>query len=178
MRRMQFTLLLVISALFAPTPASACTCICKKYGDGSPTAMKERSAAVFVGEVLSVELPQGPQAEKGFIGVVVKFRVDRYWKGVKQPEIKVHMSWACCNMPNPKIGSKYLVYAVGRKREATCTRTRLLDSADEDLRALGSGKTLEQPNAAAGTGNSRLNQDKNAPITRGVSIFGFRSFYR
>ena len=151
MKRMLPSLTLVVAALLTPSLVNACECICKKFGDGSPMAMKQHAAAVFVGEVLEVKEFTG---EKGSFGVLVNFRVERYWKGVKQQEMTIRMSWECCNRPNPKIGSKYLVYAVGKKRETTCTRTQQLDLVDEDLRALGQGKTFDQPHAAAGSNNS------------------------
>jgi hypothetical protein len=152
MKRLLLYSPLILAALLTPSLVSACTCICKKYGDGNPAAMKNHSSAVFVGEVVESGEPTKPKDQKNFIGVIVKFRVERYWKGVQQQEITVRMSWACCNHPNPKVGSKYLVYAVGKNRETTCTRTQTLDLSSEDLRVLGPGKTFDEPNRA--TGNS------------------------
>ena len=99
--------------------------------------MKHHSAAVFVGEGLNIE-----GFEDGYFGIVVKFRVERYWKGVKTQEINIRMNYECCNSPHPEVGSKYLIYAVGKRLETVCTRTRLLEGADDDLRALGSAKTF------------------------------------
>jgi hypothetical protein len=130
-------MLLIAVALFGPSLVSACTCICKTYGDGSPLAMKHHSAGVFVGEVLNIE-----GQEEGYFGIVVKFRVERYWKGVKTQEINVRMSYTCCSTLHPEVGRKYLVYAVGKRLETVCTRTRLLEAADDDLRGLGSAETF------------------------------------
>jgi hypothetical protein len=151
MKRLLFFLTLITAALLATAPVKACECICKQFGDGSPIAMRQHAAAVFVGEVLAVTEFKDV---KGMVGVEVNFRVERYWKGVKQPEMTIRMNWACCDKPHPRIGDKYLVYAVGKKRETTCTRTNQLDLADEDLRTLGPGKTFEQTNAPARTGHS------------------------
>ena len=150
MKRLLLSLSLMTAALLATAPVKACECICKKFGDGSPIAMEKHASAVFVGEVLTVTEFKDAN---GLAGVVVNFRIERYWKGVKQHEMTARMSWVCCDTLHPKIGDKYLVYAIGKKRETTCTRTNQLDLADEDLRALGSGKTFEQPRPAAGTGH-------------------------
>jgi|HubBroStandDraft_1064217.scaffolds.fasta_scaffold56371_2 hypothetical protein len=147
MKRLLIFLALLSFLMLSPSLASACECICKKYGDGTPIAMEQHSAAVFVGEVVSVT----EFKEKDLVGVMVNFRVERYWKGVKKQEIVVRMSWACCDRPHPKIGDNYLVYAVSKKRETTCTRTRALNLADEDLPVLGAGKTLDQTNGALGS---------------------------
>jgi hypothetical protein len=140
---------LIVAALLTPTLVSACTCVCKTYGDGSPMAMKHHSAAVFVGEVLDVAAPTS-ESMKGYFGFAVKFRVERYWKGVKTQEITVYMSLSCCGSPHPEIGNKFLVYAVGKMLETGCTRTRPLDAVADDLRALGPAKRMNSVMKQAG----------------------------
>src|SRR5713226_7497851 len=100
MKRLLLSLPLITAALFAPSPVSTCTCTCKTYGDGSPMAMKGHSAAVFVAEVLDVAVPEAFEVKKGYVGIAVKFRVERYWKVVKTQEITVHKSSMCCSIPH------------------------------------------------------------------------------
>lgn len=139
-------LTLLAAALLAPSFANACSCTCKSYGDGSPLAMKRHSAAVFVGEVIDVRGPTDAESRKGYFGVGVTFRVERYWKGVKTQEITVHTRLLCCN-PTLDEGNRYLVYAVGRKLETGCTRTAPIANADEDLRSLGPGRSFNESNS-------------------------------
>jgi hypothetical protein len=123
--------------------------------------MKRHSTAVFVGQVADFAAPTS-EAMKHYFGFAVKFRVERYWKGVKAQEIIVYMSSSCCSTLHPEIGNKYLVYAVGKRLETTCTRTRPLEAADDDLRALGSAKTFQTNGAAQVPAERREN--KNASV--------------
>ena len=128
--------------LLVPAPAGACSCTCKKLGDGGPRAMAKHSAAVFVGEAIQVIDPTETERKHEYYGIGVKFRVERYWKGVKTREIVVHTRYTCCQIML-NTGTKYLIYAAGSKLETGCTRTRQLDRADDDLKALGPGKAFD-----------------------------------
>jgi hypothetical protein len=145
---------LTVAMLFTPSLTRACSCSCEPYGDGGPQAMARYSAAVFVGVVIDVRGPTDAESRKGYFGVAVTFRVERYWKGVKKQQITVHTRLWCCN-PQLDEGKKYLVYAVGKKLETVCTRTRPIADADEDLRALGAGRFFTQAN----TGTSKPSSD-------------------
>jgi len=134
---------IAIMMLVAPALASACSCTCKKVGDGGPLAMERHSAAVFVGQAIEVTEPTEAERQKNYYGVGVKFRVERYWKGVKTQEIVVvHTRFWCCH-PALNPGKRYLVYAIGKNLETGCTRTVPIERAEEDLRVLGPGKSFE-----------------------------------
>jgi hypothetical protein len=141
MKRLLLSPTLMVAALFAPSSARACVCLI--HGDGSASAMMRDSKVVFFGEVLDVKGTTKWEQEDGVTQYAVRFRIERYWKGVKGSETTVHTDLHGCG-PNLKVGHKYLVYAVGKGRETGCTRTRPIAEADEDLRALGAGKSLNQ----------------------------------
>lgn len=117
----------------------ACSCI------DPPPPLKElkKARAVFVGEVVEVEERIDIDDEYRYI---VKFKVERYWKGVKQPEIVIlsNLPLGDCGRLYFEAGKKYLVYAFGKQLIAYgCRRTARLASAAEDLNALGAGRTAE-----------------------------------
>ena len=76
----------------------------------------------------------------------VKFKVERYWKGVRNSEIVIltNLPLGDCGMLHFREGEKYLVYAFGKKQVAYgCRRNKRLEYASEDLRELGDGKLVE-----------------------------------
>jgi hypothetical protein len=98
MTRIGWLALAVIAVLLVPASARACSCECKRIGDGSPRAMAKHSSVVFVGEVIEVTVPTETERKHEYYGIGVKFRVDRYWKGVKTQEIVVHTMYTCCHI--------------------------------------------------------------------------------
>ncbi len=134
---------IITGTLVLPHGVRACSCTCKPFGDGGPRAMARHSAVIFVGEVTDVQGPTDAESHKGYYGVGVTFRVEQYWKGVRSHVIVVHTRLWCCN-PTLDKGRRYLVYAVGKKLETGCTRTRPITDADEDLRELGPANTPAQ----------------------------------
>jgi hypothetical protein len=103
--------------------------------------MARHSKVVFDGEVIAMTAPTEAEIKKGSFEVGVRFRVDRYWKGVKTGEIVIHTRLSCC-YTSLEIGSRYFVYALGKDLDTGCTRTMRIDHADEDLRVLGIGKSF------------------------------------
>ena len=130
------TLLCLIS-LAAPT-SHACEC----RSIGSPRKELKKASAVFVGEV--VEAGVGGSSSR------YKFRVERYWKGVREEYIIISVGYGLCARPFT-VGQKWLVYAFDYEKEGltsdVCTRTKRLTVADDDLKALGKGKTIKKPDA-------------------------------
>jgi len=105
--------------------------------------MKRHAKVVFVGEVLEIANTPKQELEAGATQYAVRFRVDRYWKGVKASELIVHTDMTGCG-PHFEIGQKYLVYAFGKTLETRFSRTKELGFADEDLRAIGPGKEFRE----------------------------------
>lgn len=105
----------------------------------------ENSEAVFIGTVIEIE-DSGDEK-------VVRFRVERSWKGPGYRDIKVSV------YENPKFqspfreGGRFLVFAKadeeieGKLFDGRCSRTTDLDRnperAEEDLERLGPGNTCE-----------------------------------
>jgi hypothetical protein len=85
--------------------------------------MRHHAKAVFVGEVLEVR--ESKQTDE-VTPYAVRFRVERYWKGVETNEITVHTDLHGCG-PNLEVGNEYLVYAMSKQLETGCTRTRKIE---------------------------------------------------
>ena len=155
----------VICLLLSATKVFACGC------PGSPDeslndAVKyatEQSTVIFAGKVIGFEYRKGIPNEymeslKKYLGKdfeyetkVVKFQVERWWKGEATTEVFLATdetknsdgtgSGSSCDY-HFKEGETYLVYANGKGNELrthACARTRLL-SKTEDLKILGEGK--------------------------------------
>ena len=88
--------------------------------------------AVFAGEVLEVRAATKAEREEYSNSYIVRMRVERYWKGIKSGEITVETDMFGCG-PNLQVGTKYLVYGMGKRLNTGCTRTRKLEFASEDL---------------------------------------------
>ena len=135
--RLRTILQLMLILFFFPIRSLGCTC--QIYGDGSPRAFRHYAKIVFAGEVVEVKQTIESERENGASQYAVRFRVERYWKGPVPAEAVVHTDLHGCG-PDFKVGTRYLVYAMGKTLETACTRTRILADADRDLRELGPGK--------------------------------------
>ena len=116
-----------------------------------------RATAVFSGKAVAEEFRRVDYSVSGGVGeadvVVVKFKVERWWKGGSGENVILYTS--VTRMPNGLIsihgeefsfrkGESYLVYAYGppdRLRTSVCARTSKLAQAEEDLRELGEGSS-------------------------------------
>jgi hypothetical protein len=142
---------IIIALLFfvvAPVATNACTCICPNRVNDQKEMMRE-AKAVFVGEVIGFREATAEDSRNHSAPHVFRVRVERYWKGVKTPEISISAvseSLPGCCGAKLEVGEKYLFYAVHRDLRTGCTRTQRFDRADEDLKALGPGKTFDQRN--------------------------------
>jgi hypothetical protein len=143
---------IIIALLFlevvAPVATYACTCICPNRVNDQKEMMRE-AKAVFVGEVIGFREATAEDSRNRSAPYVFRVRVDRYWKGVKTPEVSisaVRESLPGCCGEELKVGEKYLFYAVHKDLRTSCTRTRRLDRADEDLKVLGIGKSFYRSN--------------------------------
>lgn len=132
--------------------AYACSCV----EPGSPLEELETSAAVFAGQVVSVEgvfdpdaAPYSPEDR-----TTVEFEVSAVWKGVVHERMYVttRPDGASCGFTFVE-GEEYVVYAHdsaevdGGYGVYLCSRTALLSQAQPDLDALGEG---DAPQAGIG----------------------------
>jgi hypothetical protein len=140
MRRFRLTALFAVASVLIPVKGRACTC--EIFGDGTPNSMKHQAKAVFIGEVLEVREATKAEREEYSNSYIVRMRVEGYWKGTKSGEVNVETDLTGCG-PNLRVGKKYLVYGMGKRLNTSCTRTRMLEDAEKDLRALGRAKELK-----------------------------------
>jgi hypothetical protein len=145
--RYAFITVLLLFAIANPTSVHACTCFCKKHGVNDPKEMERESKAVFVGEVIAMHDATPEELRHGSDKFEWEMRVERYWKGVKTQQIFISANGVamhgCCDIALD-MGNKYLVYVVGKEMRTSCTRTKLLVQATDDLKALGPGKTFSK----------------------------------
>jgi hypothetical protein len=140
MKLFRVTFLLCFMPLTAAV-AYPCSCDFMK-----PKKKLKEARAVFVGEVVGI----GHNDKDREANVAVRFKVERYWKGVKEPHITVVTApGICCTCGlKVQVGVKYLIYAF--PLENGQVETSLCDSAPaesersiEELRVLGKGKVLK-----------------------------------
>jgi hypothetical protein len=177
--RRNITAALVFCLLFGAAKVFACDCALLSTED----AVK-KSAFVFSGKVVGSEYRKGiPNSMMDFLEkasgtaveyetLVLKFRVEKVWKGDAPEELFLLTSRtrnadgtstvSSCNYEFA--GSEtYLIYAMGKEealRTGVCMGTKLLKEAQEDLKILGEGKAPTEKrntvNAAPLSGEARL----------------------
>ena len=96
---------------------------------------KEKSQAVFAGEVLEIIEPSG----KNFL--LVKMRIESSWKGAKSNEIVIVTGKGNGDCGYSfTVGQRYLVYAYQTSNSQLstniCQRTALLSDAEKDIAIL------------------------------------------
>jgi hypothetical protein len=130
------------AAWLTPQSASACKCMLLE-----PAAAAEQASAVFEGRVVEVaDVASAPMPRRQ-----VTFRVVRAWKGMQSEQVVLTTAGesAACGIDFVR-DQNYVVYASKDGDALTansCSRTRLLAAADDDLKALGMGWTPVDPNA-------------------------------
>lgn len=96
-----------------------------------------QSSAVFMGEI--------SDEEKVGDFRIFKFKVEKYWKGSIKEKTEVFVYETTRFQSWFKKGGKYLVYANanenGKLSVSKCSRSRSVESSEEDLKKLGKGKT-------------------------------------
>ena len=104
-------------------------------GPKSIKGVFKNSTAVFSGEVVEIR--------SGVNFLQAQFRVEHSWKGVEAEQVFVFTE-NTAESPHYRVGEKYLVFAGirdGKLFTGTCSRTKRLEYADEDLKQLGEGKS-------------------------------------
>ena len=128
-------------SLLFPDRAAACSCAVPE-GQSRQEAVEQafsESEAVFAGQVIALEEPDGPITDSE-APVTVTFRVSEAWKGGvgETLEVTTAVSDASCGYTFEP-GESYLVYASGGLSVGTCSETKPLSGANEDLEVLGAG---------------------------------------
>jgi hypothetical protein len=102
---------------------------------------------VFVGEVVEITTNNDKEPSS----VSIKFTIDRYWKGIKEPNITVVSAPAVCCTGGlaVKIGVRFLIYGFrlenGELETSLCSSEALdSEAAAEELKALGRAKVLRR----------------------------------
>jgi hypothetical protein len=135
-------LIAVAAAWLTPQTASACKCLRLE-----PAAAAEQASAVFEGRVVEVaDVANAPAQRRQ-----VTFRVVRVWKGMQseQAVLTTASESAACGIDFVR-DQNYVVYASKDGDALTansCSRTRVLADADDDIKVLGMGWTPVDPNA-------------------------------
>ncbi|MCG8419708.1 MAG: hypothetical protein MJE77_17380, partial [Proteobacteria bacterium] len=99
-----------------------------------------QSDAILIGEVVTIEQSSGVPDDGPSSVYRVTVRATRWFKGESQVDIAVHTSGsdASCGFAF-EVGQSYLIYASryeGILGTGLCTRTRLVDGAEDDIQAL------------------------------------------
>jgi hypothetical protein len=124
-----------------------------------PLEALEKNTTVFVGRVVDIKKTKGTIISSAD-PVKVTFDVDSSWKGVEGNKVilTTALSSASCGFEFVE-GESYIVYAnananadgegaSGKLVASLCSRTKLLASASEDLKELGSSISAETPTAS------------------------------
>lgn len=149
MRVSKQTLLITVLFLCGLNTISGLDCRSR----GTITEEFKNTAAVFSGKVISQEYQQIREVSDYDFGnevLIVKLKVDKWWKGSGNSEVVLRTDFARNKSWNRRTGNSfffkteesYLVFAGYYKDwliTDNCTRTKVLSKADEDLKALGEG---------------------------------------
>ena len=127
--------LIVLGLVAAPGQIHACSCAPLE----PPSESLAKSTSVFAGRVVSISESQGDDRE---YPVVVEFDVNSVWKGADHRTMFLRTSPGVSTCGYRFVsGLEYLVYSPDGFRVSSCSRTRLLVGASEDLAELGEGRT-------------------------------------
>ena len=120
----------------------------------------KQASAIFSGTAIAEEYREpklgNDWESKGSKRLVVRFEVERWWKGSSQNEVVLYTSemkladgttWFMAEDYRFQIGEKYLVYAFGSSEQLqtnVCTRTAKWEEAKGDLQELGEGRVPQK----------------------------------
>jgi hypothetical protein len=139
-RRRALEAVVLCAILLCAAPALACSCVLQTVAQA-----KQAAAAIFEGRVTSII--DTPESGVDVVPVQsVTLTVVRSWRSLENQEtitLRTAKSGATCGYAF-ELGTSYLVYADGEPGKllvSSCSRTRRLSEAGEDLAALGGGVT-------------------------------------
>jgi hypothetical protein len=120
----------------ATTPISRLTSSEKCRTPGTAREAMQEATAVFIGEVTKISESDNTKT--------LEFSIEQYWKGENTKTQNVQVSVGTRYSPSFNVGERYIVYASengsGRLTTGRCTRTKLAQYADDDIKELGKGK--------------------------------------
>lgn len=133
------------------TPAAGESCTCAPLGP--PCQWVWESPLVFAGTVIELDHPEGTLS-----AIRVRFRITEAFRGTEAGEIDIQLRGDTAGMCDPpfKLGESWLIYGHNPPQggpgwtTSTCSRTRLLSQADEDLRYLRMPHTEKPPSHILG----------------------------
>jgi hypothetical protein len=147
------TIRILFAIIFSGTTTYAC--ICK--APSQQNAFRKASA-VFTGQVIEINLRENmaiTDPSEALHPYAVRFKVERYWKGVTTSEVTVLSDQGTlpCYLGTLQRGKRYLVYAYGNSLlvSTSCSRTVPIDQASKDLKKLGKGKIAYFKGASTST---------------------------
>lgn len=131
MKKFVFLTAVFIFSMLGASDVFACSCLAetKRSESKKVKAAYKDAAAVFYGEVIEVNR----QADS----LIVKFKVERSWKGqtARETVVRTAENSAMCGF-NFEVGVKYLVYADRRNNNLEtdiCTRTSVRNADAKHL---------------------------------------------
>ena len=121
--------------------AYACSC-----ADPSQRERFRKSKAVFLGEVLEYKERPGVETNEDlkFFPYQVTFKVEKQWKGKRQPEITAFASFdspGMCGDLDLQMGERFLIYAPYKYEHLLiyrdCGPNRIAENAEDEIKRLG-----------------------------------------
>jgi hypothetical protein len=169
-KALSVTFLVALAALATPATAEACSCM----APGPPCQQVWESPLVFAGTVIEVDQPPGAFAPRR-----VRFKIIEAFRGTEQGEIDIHLRGGGGGSCDPafRMGESWLVYGHNRWEggpgwtASSCSRTRLLDAADEDLAFLRTPDAQKPPSHIAGRVVRQI-RESQAPGGESVPVEG------
>jgi len=136
----------------------------------TPSEGVTSSQAIFTGEVTKIE----PNQATRFGGLEVTLRVKKVWKGDLGDKAHVHTaaSSAACGY-GFAMGQTYLVYVTSDEadpmRVSLCSRTALVENAEEDLAFLGKpSQQFDDPSVSRKSKNGAAKTKDKCSASPGV----------
>ena len=118
------------------TPTFPLTSNGKCRSPGTAREAMQEATAVFIGKITKVDESDGVKA--------LEFSVEEYWKGETTKTQNVQVNVGMRYSPGFAVSERYIVYAYknsnGKLTTGRCSRTKLAQYADDDIKELGKGK--------------------------------------
>ena len=137
--------------VFVTTPSRAYACSCAPLEH--PTESLAKSDSVFAGRVVSITESESDNTD---YPVLVEFDVSLVWKGpdCQTTVLRTSLGASTCGYRFVS-GLEYLVYSPDGSRVSSCSRTRLLVGASNNLAELGARRSPVSGSARPTSGPSR-----------------------
>lgn len=110
----RFFQIFILSLLFAVSVSDVFACSCGEFSVRQKLRMAD---AIFAGEIIETT-PYFEEVNKQILANKVIFKVEKQWKGKKNPEIPIFVTFdspGWCGDMNLAKGERYLIYAFREK---------------------------------------------------------------